>query len=66
MARLMRRLKDDPSKTAKRQDRKKERQSRERKADAGQPLGKTFAELTSEEKDDILKRLAIMAGLVEE
>lgn len=28
--------------------------------------GKVFSDLTAEEKDDLLKRLAIMAGLVEE
>lgn len=37
-----------------------------REESAKGPLDKAFADLTGTEKDELLKRLAIMAGLVEE
>jgi hypothetical protein len=58
----MRKLKDDESKVARREARQKQKQVRE----AAGPMDKVFADLSNAEKDELLKRLAILAGLVEE
>lgn len=62
MTQEMGKLRDSGTKVERRKARRKQKQ----KQDAKAPLGKAFADLSEDEKDDLLKRLAIMAGLVEE
>lgn len=66
MSRSMVRLSDDPGNQERKAARRRKHQEIERRTAASAPLGKVFDDLTAEEKDDLLKRLAIMAGLVEE
>jgi hypothetical protein len=65
MTRPATRVKDDPAKAAVREERRKSKARRDA-VDAQAPFGKPFADLTGAEKDDLLKMLAIRAGLVEE
>ena len=62
MTQEMRKLRDDSAKEERRAAKRKQKA----KQDAAAPLGKAFDDLTGAEKDDLLKRLAIVAGLVEE
>lgn len=45
---------------------KKTKAARKAKKAALQPIDKTFDQLSSQEKDDLLKALAIAAGIIEE
>lgn len=65
MTRPATRVKDDPTKVAVRQERQKAKARKEAVA-AQTPFDKPFADLTGSEKDDLLRMLAIRAGLVEE
>jgi len=64
MARAPRLTSDIPAHVVKAE--KKGRRERERNQVREALAGKVFADLTPEEKDTLLKQLAIMAGLVEE
>ena len=64
-------LKELPSEMEHRTQRRQTFRKRRTQRDAGTAAkaafeGKAFADLTGGEKDDLLKALAIMAGLVEE
>lgn len=65
MARQVVRLRDEPSQEQRRQRSRKRKRRREKVA-TQEAFDKPFADLTGQEKDELLKMLAIRAELVEE
>jgi hypothetical protein len=66
MSRSMVRLAENPDNQGRKAARSRRLQEIERKEAAKVPFEKAFDDLTAPEKNDLLRRLAIMAGLVEE